>query len=305
MIQYAGPWLDGAAAPILFCNMETMYFTLAGADFRLDTHIPLEITAELREFCIPRPGRTDGWIRVSAVPRLPAPAAGGVRFDRRLFEYHPDEERVFHDRGPGTEPDALVRYGTGGQIRLVLRSGFPGPELPSHLLVNLLGLERVLLELDALLLHASFIRFRGRGILFSAPSGTGKSTQAALWAAHRGAEILNGDRAAIRCTDGQWRSYGLPLAGSSRIYRNESAPIEAIVVLGRAPEDRIRPLSPAEALRALLPEFSVHRWDSTFVERVLDISTALVQAVPVYLLECTPEQSAVELLHRTLRKGGL
>lgn len=53
------------------------------------------------------------------------------------------------------------------------------------------------------------------------------------------------------------------------------------------------------------PPFSVHRWDRTFVERVLDISTALVQAVPVYLLECTPEQSAVELLHRTLQKGGL
>ena len=65
----------------------------------------------------------------------------------------------------------------------------------SHNLCDLLGLETLLLKYDGLLLHSSFIRWRGEGILFSAPSGTGKSTQADLWVKYEDAEILNGDRA--------------------------------------------------------------------------------------------------------------
>lgn len=68
----------------------------------------------------------------------------------------------------------------------------------SRNICDLLGLERLLLSRQGLLLHASFIRWQDRGILFSAPSGTGKSTQADLWVRHRGAEVINGDRAALR-----------------------------------------------------------------------------------------------------------
>ena len=59
---------------------------------------------------------------------------------------------------------------------------------------------------------ASFIRWQGRGILFSAPSGTGKSTQANLWVQHQGAEVINGDRAALRQVGGRWQAFGLPYA---------------------------------------------------------------------------------------------
>ena len=286
--------------PPFYCFMETICITLAGKALRLDTPEPLEIGEALREFCIPMPDQTDGRITLELVPRIPKPTAG-FRIDRRCFETN---RRFFCDEGVRTEPYAMVEYGADRQVRVLLRADFAETGRKSHVLLNLLGLEQLLLELDALLLHASFVRFQGRGILFSGPSGIGKSTQARLWETYRGAEILNGDRAAIRFADGQWRSYGFPLAGSSRIFRNESAPIEAIVVLRQAPSNRIRPMSPAEAIRALLPEFSIHRWDREFLDRVLDLGTALLTAVPVYLLECTPEEAAVELLQKTIEKGG-
>lgn len=280
--------------------METICITLAGRTLRLESSEPLQITGELREFCIPDPGSADGQIRVETAARLPAPAAGALPIEGRLFE----ADRIFHSDPVGGGHHALVEYGPDRQVRVLLRRDFADAGLRSYVLLNLLCLEQLLLKLDALLLHASFVRCQDRAILFSGPSGIGKSTQASLWEAHRGAEILNGDRAAIRFADEAWRAYGLPLAGSSRIFRNESVPIGAIVVLRQAPEDRIRPLSPAEAIRLLLPEFSIHRWDRAFVDRVLDLGSALLTAVPVYLLECTPEKTAVELLHRTLQKGG-
>ena len=278
--------------------METNYFTLAGKTIRLESGGPPEIGEALRPFCIPDPGTADAQIRVETAPRLPK--SGGLRFEGRLF----DGDRIFHDEGPDTEPYGMIEYGPDRQVRVLLRSDFADVGLKSHVLLNVLCLEQLLLELDALLLHASFVRFQGKGILFSGPSGIGKSTQARLWEQHRDAEVLNGDRAAIRFADGAWRAYGLPLAGSSRIFRNEDAPIGAIVVLRQAPENRIRPMSAAEAIRLLLPEFSIHRWDRAFVDRVLELAAALLTAVPVYLLECTPERSAVELLHGTLQKGG-
>lgn len=73
------------------------------------------------------------------------------------------------------------------------------------ILKRTVGLHHKLLQQDALVIHASYIEFMGRGILFLGPSGTGKSTQARLWNEHAGAPILNGDRALLRQKDGIWQ----------------------------------------------------------------------------------------------------
>ena len=150
------------------------------------------------------------------------------------------------------------------------------------------------------MLHAAFIRWQEKGILFTAPSGTGKSTQADLWEKYEGAEILNGDRAGLRCIEGCWTAFGLPLAGSSYIYRNESAPADTIVVLRQSPENRIRRLGPAEAFRYLYPEVTVHQWHRPWVEKASSMLLDLISHVPVWLLECRPDQGAVRLLKETI-----
>lgn len=169
-------------------------------------------------------------------------------------------------------------------------------------LLNLLTLEAILLQAKTLLLHSSFIRVGEKGILFSAPSGTGKSTQAALWQQYRQADIVNGDRAALRCDDGIWTAWGLPYAGTSGIYRNLSAPVGAVVALRQGKTNAIRRLRPAEAIRYLYPELTLHRWESVSVDKAMNLLTELVCAVPVYLLECRPDEEALCLLERTLKE---
>ena len=95
-------------------------------------------------------------------------------------------------------------------------------------------------------------------------------------------------------------AYGLPFAGSSGIYCNESAKIKAIVLLKQAKENRIRKLNKMEAMHGLYPEISMHNWDQRFVEKMIDEILHLLQDIPVYQLECLPEESAVNLLHDTL-----
>lgn len=80
----------------------------------------------------------------------------------------------------------------------------------------------ILADARMLVLHSSYIVTRqGQGILFSGPSGIGKSTQAALWQRYAGAEIVNGDRALVRPDTGTVS--GVFYAGTSGISRNVTA----------------------------------------------------------------------------------
>ena len=167
-------------------------------------------------------------------------------------------------------------------------------------LITLIDIEATLLSFSALILHASLIRLAENGIIFSAPSGTGKSTQAELWERFEGADILNGDRAAIRRVNGLWRAYGLPYAGTSGIYRNESSPIRAIIALKQAKENQIRRITGAEAFRYLYPETLIHRWDPDFESRATNILLDVIGEIPVFLLECRPDRDAVEILKKEI-----
>ena len=162
-------------------------------------------------------------------------------------------------------------------------------------------LELLLTKLGIFSLHSSLVRRReGDAILFTAPSGTGKSTQAGLWEQFAGAETLNGDRSMIRRVDGVWTAFGSPFAGTSGIYRNEHAPIRALIVLRQAPENTIRRLSLAEAFRAIYSESVLPRWHQDAHQRVISLVTEIVSEVPVYLLACTPDERPVTLLRNTL-----
>lgn len=150
--------------------------------------------------------------------------------------------------------------------------------------------------------HCSYIDYNGKAILFTAPSGTGKSTQAELWKCCRGAEIINGDRAAVRLVDGKLMAEGIPFAGSSEYCKNRSLPIEAIVYLGQAPVTTIRKLRGYEAFSKIWEGVSVNTWDKEDMERVSKVVQRAAAELPVFHMPCTPDESAVLVLEEALRK---
>ena len=104
-------------------------------------------------------------------------------------------------------------------------------------IMELIGIEHTLCKHKTFMLHSSYINYNGDAILFSGPSGIGKSTQADLWQDFESAEIINGDRTAISKNLGSWHAYGLPFAGSSKIYKNKTLPIKAVVILKQGKEN--------------------------------------------------------------------
>lgn len=221
-------------------------------------------------------------------------------------------------------PDYLVYKGQDNQIRYIgtVKNGWDGAYIRvehcgrNHFVqvkagkyttgisvktvLNALNLEYLLVDSGSIILHASFIEWNGKAILFTAPSGTGKSTQAELWNKYRNAEIINGDRAAIRVIDGNLCAAGIPFAGSSEYCKNKTLLLAAVVYLEQAPENRIVRMNESEAFRKVWEGCTVNNWDAVNMLKTVDQVQHLVKHVPVYHLACTPDESAVHVLEQQL-----
>lgn len=179
-----------------------------------------------------------------------------------------------------------------------------GPDSDVNTLGNILRMipiRRILLMHGVLFIHASQISLGGTGILFSAPSQTGKTTQANLWRRHRGAELICNDRT---LTDG-CLTYGYPVDGSAPVFSSKKCRLGAIVLLEQAPVNTVRLLSPRKALARLMPQLVLDVWDRDSTAAAMDLLLRLMTRTPVYLLSCTPDEEAVRCLEQQLQKDGV
>lgn len=156
---------------------------------------------------------------------------------------------------------------------------------------------------QTLLMHASAVNWNGQGLVFTAPSGTGKTTQAELWARYKGAKILNGDKVFLKQEEDAIHAWGSPWKGSSPYALNESAPLKAIIVLRQAKENSIRRLSTLEAMELFVPHVFFPKWDEKCEQAVLDFLDVVMSQTPIYLLCCRPDEEAVELTEGTIFGG--
>ena len=193
----------------------------------------------------------------------------------------------------------------GKEHRVLLKSSSYPNRIGSKTVLNVMGAEHLVAQNGGFVFHSSFVEYKGKGILFTAPSGTGKSTQADLWQKHRNAEIINGDRSAICVAEGGVVACGLPFAGSSGICLNKTLPLAAIIYLKQAPQDRIRRLAGAEAFRRIWEGCSVNTWDKADVTAVSATVQQVIDAVPVFELACTPDETAVKTLEEACKQEGI
>lgn len=184
------------------------------------------------------------------------------------------------------------------RVSLVARR-FP-ERVGAGIVLNCLGVEHLIAGSGGVILHSAYVDIGGRAVLFTAPSGTGKSTQAELWRRFRGAEIINGDRSVVRFTDSGAVACGLPYAGSSGICKNRTLPLAAVVYLSHAKETTIRRLSGFGAFRALWEGCNVNTWEERDVALASETVRRIAQEVPVYHLACTPDETAVRALEEVL-----
>lgn len=187
----------------------------------------------------------------------------------------------------------------GKSGRLIVLEEYRG-RLSAEDVLRFIDFNHLLLENGAAVIHASCVSTDAGAILFSAPCGTGKSTQAQLWRDHRGAVIVNGDRCLIRMSSEGFTAGGIYYSGTSEFCENITRPLRAVVLLEQAKENSVSSLRGADSFMKLLRQCAYKNDIPSDPIRAVELIAKLVNTVPVLRLACLPDESAVEALERTL-----
>lgn len=279
--------------------MNSGIFTIGDFCFRLTWPADMALPENFLQF---RGGRSPSYsYAISLADPLPAPR-GQVMLRR-------EDVLILRDEGLETRYIAMPgRPGFHACCRELSDSATEILLLPEKrdtmaidtMFCSLLALEKRQLAQDGLILHCAFVEYQGAAILFSAPSETGKTTQANLWERYRDARTVNGDRGLLQKIGGLWHARGWPVCGSSGVCRRKDLPIRAVVMLSQAPEDRAARLAPMKAFTQIYSQITVNRWNAEANLRAIALLEDLITAVPVYHLACTMNETAVEALERAL-----
>lgn len=157
-------------------------------------------------------------------------------------------------------------------------------------------------EYDTVLFHGSCVAVDGVGYLFTAKSGTGKSTHARLWRELLGdrAIMVNDDKPLIRLTDSGAVIYGTPWDGKHRLSANISVPLKAICILEREAQNAIRPITTGEAYPMLLQQ--IYRpMDPAALGKTLALLDRLAGTVTLWRLGCNMEIEAAKVAYDAMK----
>lgn len=155
-----------------------------------------------------------------------------------------------------------------------------------------------LLRYDAILIHSAAICVDTQAYLFSAKSGTGKTTHVNLWLDKFGerAFIINGDKPILRKIDNKFYACGTPWCGKEGSNKNVCVPIKGICILERGADNKIDYAENKEALLFLLTQTPIPQKKES-AEQMLDNLGKLIESVPVYRLRCNMELAACDVAY--------
>lgn len=155
---------------------------------------------------------------------------------------------------------------------------------------------------NTVLFHGSAIAVDGEVYLFTAPSGTGKSTHARLWRECFGerAIMVNDDKPFLHLNeDGSMTVYGAPWDGKHRLSTNVGMPLKAICILSQAPENRIQKVTKKEGLQPLYLQTFWSNENQAMVKNSLGVLSGILSQ-PLWHLECNISKEAVKVSYEAM-----
>ncbi|MBP5772707.1 MAG: hypothetical protein J6W35_01345 [Eubacterium sp.] len=163
---------------------------------------------------------------------------------------------------------------------------------------------RLILDHNGLMLHSSAVVVDGYSYLFSADSGTGKSTHTNLWLEKFGEDafIINDDKPAVRKIDGQWYVYGTPWCGKHSTNKNAKAKLGAIVFLERSENNWIEPENVKDAIPKVFKQTTRKLYLEEYMDKLLSHIEQLLEETPLYKMGCDISKEAVDMAYEKIRR---
>jgi hypothetical protein len=170
--------------------------------------------------------------------------------------------------------------------------------------ISCLALEKHFAKRGAHILHSCFLHYKGQAILFSGPSGIGKSTHAHLWCQYiEDTHVVNGDRCLIyRNEEGEYVAGAWPVCGSSSICLTETYPLKAIVFMGQAPNNEVISVRPMQLFKQLSSQITINWWNKQQVSHTLDDLQQMLDKVNMCDYICNLTEEAPNKLYNELKE---
>ncbi len=146
---------------------------------------------------------------------------------------------------------------------------------------------------DRMVFHGAAIEYNNKAYLFTAPSGTGKTTHIALWRKFLGEKvnIINGDKPILRLTENGFTVYGTPYAGKEGWQRNVSAPLSGICILSQGKDNRIEKIENGDFIKLFQQTYKPH--DKEAMQKTVSLVKELCR-VPCFAFSCDISENAVK-----------
>lgn len=204
-----------------------------------------------------------------------------------------------------TDP-ADISYEREKAVREDEREGRMVPDYDPGYLETLAVYRRLsglLLQEDILLMHGAVVAVDGQAYLFTAKSGTGKTTHIRLWLQQFGsrAVVVNGDKPLLHITEEGVTVFGTPWDGKEHLSTNMSCPLKAICILTRSKTNHIERISKREALPMLCQQ-SYRPEDPQKMARMLALVDRLGSSLPLYRLGCNQEPEAAGVAYDGMKE---
>jgi hypothetical protein len=235
----------------------------------------------------------------------------GITF--RILSQYPDIERLCHAYKTMDPPEIELRISLGDitlererSARDDIRCGRQVKDWPDGYLETLAVYRKIAERMPAyntFLFHGSCVAVDGIGYLFTAKSGTGKSTHSRLWRELLGdrAVMVNDDKPLIRVNpDGTATVYGTPWDGKHHLSTNIAVPLKAICILERAKQNTIRQITAGEAYPMLLQQ-AYRPMDSMALSKTLTLIDRLTASVSLWRLGCNRDIEAARVAYEAMK----
>lgn len=155
--------------------------------------------------------------------------------------------------------------------------------------------KKVLEKYNGMFLHCASIKYNGKAYLFTAPSGTGKTTHIKLWIEHMGnrVEVINGDKPILRRKDNEIIVYGTPWQGKENYGSNINAPLGGIFLLRRAEKNTVTKATAKESLPFILSQTLRLNKKENMI-KIFEMLEYIVKSTPIYNLNCNMDKQALD-----------
>jgi hypothetical protein len=144
-----------------------------------------------------------------------------------------------------------------------------------------------------ILLHSSGVNDGKNGYVFSAVSGTGKSTMAGLWQ-KTGANIINDDRLMLVPRKNDLIMTNTPMPYYQDVYKESN--VTAIFLINQSPDNYIKKLNSIKAVTGIMSNCIQFLYNKKMVEKHLDAISEIIKLCPVYELGFKPDTEITDII---------